>query len=60
MTIHIAVMDYCSGSIKMYSPELRDEIQDEDVENWLCENTDYKASQCDYMFSIKEIEVNYL
>jgi hypothetical protein len=60
MTIHIAVMDYCSGSIKMYSPELRDEIQDEDVENWLCENTDYKDNQCYYMFSKNEIEVEYL
>ena len=53
-------MDYCSGSIKMYSPDLRDEIQDEDVENWLYENTDYKPSQCDYMFSENEIGVEYL
>lgn len=60
MTINIAVMDYCSGSIKMYSPDLRDEIQNEDVENWLYENTDYKPSQCDYMFSENEIGVEYL
>ncbi len=59
MTIHIAVMDYCSGSVKMYSPELRDEIQNEDVENWLYENTDYDDSQCYYMFSKDEIEVKY-
>jgi len=59
MTVHIAVMDYCSGSIKMYSPDLRDEVQAEDVENWLYKNTDYKDSQCYYMFSKDEIEVEY-
>ena len=60
MTIHIAVMDYSSDSIKMYSPELRDEVRDEDVEKWLYENTDYKESQCYYMSSKDEIEVKYL
>ena len=60
MTVHIAVMDYSSGSIKMYSPELRDEVQSEDVEKWLYENTDYKDSQCYYMTSKDEIEVKYL
>ena len=59
MTIHIAVMDYCSSSIKMYSPDLRDKVQSEDVENWLFENTDYKDSQCYYMFSKDEIKVEY-
>ena len=60
MTIHIAVMDYSTGTIKMYSPDLRDEIQSEDVENWLHENTDYKESQCNYMFSKINIPVEYL
>lgn len=60
MTIHIAVMDYSTGTIKMYSPDLRDEIQSEDVENWLHENTDYKESQCYFMFSEEEIEIEYL
>ncbi len=60
MKINIAVIDYRSGSIKMYSPDLRDEVQSEDVENWLYENTDYKDSQCYYMFSKDEIEVEYL
>lgn len=60
MIVHIAVMDYCSGSVKLYSPELRDEIQDENVEEWLYENTDYKSSTCDYMFSEDEIKVEYL
>lgn len=59
MKIHIAVMDYCSGSIKMYSPDLRDEVQSEYVENWLYNNTDYKDNQCYYMFSKDEIKVEF-
>lgn len=60
MTIHIAVMDYSSGSIKMYSPDLGEEVQNETIEDWLYENTDYKDSQCYYMASEKEIEVTYM
>lgn len=61
MTIHIAVMDYCSGTIKMYSPDiLEDDVQDEDVEHWLEDNTEFKPSQCCYMFSEKEIWVEHL
>jgi len=58
--IYIAVMDYCSGSIKMYSPELGEEVDNEAVEEWLYNNTDYKDSQCYYMVSDSEIEVDYL
>lgn len=59
MLIHIAVMDYSSGSIKMYSPEV-ESSDNFDVENWLNDNTDYKDSQCYYMSSSEEIEVEYI
>lgn len=58
MKIHIAVMDYCKGCIKMYSPDVAD-VKTIDVEGWLYHNTDYKSSTCDYMYSSKEIDVVY-
>lgn len=57
MVIHIAVMDYCAGAIKMYHPDLGEEIQDEKVEDWLYENTNYNDSSCYYMISKQPIEV---
>ena len=58
--IHIAVMDYCTGSIKMYNIEMPDNWQAEDVEKWLCDNTDYDRDQCYYMGNRNEIPVEYL
>lgn len=58
--VNIAVMDYCSGSIKMYSSSFPTGWQTEDVEKWLYDNTDYNDSQCYYMCSENEIEVEYL
>ena len=58
-TVHIAVFDYCSCTIKMYAPKLRKGAQAEDVVRWLDENTDYKDNQCSYMFSKEPIEVEY-
>ena len=59
--VHIAVMDYSDGSIKMYSIERRDDYDSEDIESWLVSNTNYSDSSCYYMYSEKEIqiEVNY-
>lgn len=57
MVIHIAVMDYCAGAIKMYHPDLGEEIQDENVEDWLHENTDYNDSSCYYMINKEPIKV---
>ena len=57
--VNIAVMDYCSGSIKMYSTSFPTGWQTEDVEKWLCDNTDYKDSQCYFMCSEDEIEIEY-
>lgn len=59
VTVNVAVMDYCSGCIKMYSVEMQSGWQYEDVELWLCEHTDYKDSQCYYMASKDKIEVVY-
>jgi hypothetical protein len=56
-TVHVAVMDYCSGSIKMYSIELRRGWQVEDVKEWLYDNTDYEDTNCYYMASHDEIPV---
>ena len=60
MTVHIAVMDYSSGTIKMYAPDLKGGNAIEEVENWLYENTDYSESQCYYMTSKEEIKVEHL
>ena len=60
-TVHISVMDYSDGSIKMYDIERRDNYDSEDIESWLVSNTNYSDSSCYYMYSEKEIqiEVNY-
>lgn len=57
--VYVAVMDYSSGCIKMYTLELTDNWQTEDVENWLYAHTDYNDSQCYYMASENEIGVEY-
>ena len=59
VTVNIAVMDYCSCSIKMYAIELEEGWQSEEVENWLLLKTDYKTSQCYFMCSEDEIEIDY-
>ena len=59
VTVHIAVMDYCSGCIKMYSRLFSKHWQSEDVEQWLYKHTDYKDSQCYFMCSEDEIEIVY-
>lgn len=57
--VNIAVMDYCSGSIKIYQVSMRTGWQEEDVEEWLCENTDFTESQCYFMCSENEIKIEY-
>lgn len=59
VTVYVAVMDYCSGSIKMYTIERRKGWQTEEVESWLVSNTDYKDTQCYFMCSENEIEIEY-
>ena len=56
-TIHIAIMDYFNGSIKLYKHEFPANAQDEEIEAWIEDNTDYKSSSCEYMFSKKPISV---
>jgi len=55
--IHIAVMDYSDGSIKLYDIERRDNYDSEDIESWLVSNTNYSDSSCYYMYSEKEISI---
>lgn len=55
----VSVMDYRSVSIKMYSLKLAKGWQEEEVENWLYDNTDFN-SDCYYMCSENGIPVNYL
>ena len=57
--VNVAVMDYCSGCIKMYTIEMKKGWQCTDVENWLYNHTDYKDSQCYFMCSEEEIEIVY-
>ena len=57
VTVHIAVMDYSSGSIKMYKHNFKEGYDSDDVELWLSEHTDFKPSQCYFMFRSSEIYV---
>lgn len=58
--VHIAVMDYGYGEIRMYKAYLPQEWQNDDVVNWLLEHDEkYKDTQCYYMASEDEIEVKY-
>ena len=59
VTVYVAVMDYCSCSIKMYTIERRKGWQTEEVESWLVSNTDYKDSQCYFMASEEGIDILY-
>ena len=60
VAVHIAVMDYACGDIRMYTARLSQEWTDDDVVNWLLEHDDnYRDSTCDYMCSEDEIEVLY-
>ena len=56
-TVHIAVMDYCSGSIRLYEKKMPNGWQSEDIEMWLADNTGYKNDQCYFMASRNEIPV---
>ena len=38
---YIVVMDFCSGCIKTYEHDFPEGAQNEDVENWLEEKTDF-------------------
>lgn len=51
MRQYVAVMDYRTGSIKLY------EAETDDVEKWLLENTDYSEDECYYMCSTTPINV---
>lgn len=60
--VNVALMDYCSASIKLYKIKVpvkpgSSTYDSTDVELWLDENTDYKDDQCYYMCSTNPIEV---
>ena len=55
--VYIAVMDYSSGCIKMYEEYFPKGSQNDDIEDWLYENTDYKSTQCYFMFDTEPIEI---
>lgn len=60
VAVHIAVMDYGYGEIRMHTAWLSTKWQDDDVANWLLEHDEkYKDTQCYYMASEDEIEVKY-
>lgn len=54
---YIVVMDFCSGCIKTYEHDFPEGAQSEEVEGWLEEKTDFKASQCYYMCKWEPIEI---
>lgn len=47
---YIVVMDFCSGCIKTYEQDFPEGAQNEDVESWLEEKTDFKNDQGYYMW----------
>jgi len=60
VAVHIAVMDYAYGEIRMFTAELPQGCQNDDIEGWLEEHDEkYRASQCYFMCSEDEIEVLY-
>lgn len=60
INVYIAVMDYRDCKIKMYTTQMSPDYQTEDVEDWLNNNTDYNDSNCYYMCSSDEIEVEHV
>lgn len=60
INVYIAVMDYSDGKVKMYTVQMAPDYQTEDVEDWLNNNTDYNDSNCYFMCSSNEIEVEYV
>jgi len=59
VTVYVAVLDYCTLSVKMYEIQRRKGYQTDEVESWLVANTDYKDTQCYFMCSENEIEIEY-
>lgn len=53
MRQYVAVMDYRTGSIKLYEAE----TEIDNAEQWLLANTDYSESECYYMCSTSPINV---
>ena len=49
VTVHIAVLNYSAGAVEFYHTDLPANYQDEDVEAWLDENTEFSDSECYYM-----------
>lgn len=60
INVYIAVMDYSDCKIKMYTTQMSPDYQTEDVEDWLNSNTNYRDSNCYYMYSSDKIEVEYV
>ena len=56
-TVYIAVMDYSTSSIKLYEKDFEEGCQNEDIENFLEEKTDYKSDQCYFMASYSPINI---
>lgn len=52
--VFIVVMNYANSTLTEYEATLSS-ILDEDVEAWLYDNTDYRASDCYYMSSNRYI-----
>jgi hypothetical protein len=54
-------MDYFGAKIEMHKVLLPENVDDETeyIENWLLTNTDFKQSECYYMFCAEPITVKY-
>ncbi|MBR6135553.1 MAG: hypothetical protein IKQ22_03615 [Clostridia bacterium] len=60
ITVFVAVMDYCSCTIRMYTINTYNGYQCEDIELWLeGHDPNFSEDQCYWMGSHEEIEVYY-
>ena len=57
VTLHIVVLNYETGSVEFYHADFSADYQSEDVEAWLIDNTDYRASACYFMYSTNLIPI---
>jgi len=53
--MHLAIMNYRTATIHMF--QFESQMDNEEVELWIMENTDFSLSEISYMSSTVEIEV---
>lgn len=64
MLCNIVVLNYSTSHVDIYhaniTPRNCDVVQNDDVEEWLCNNTNFKESTCSFLFSFDENEIEII